>query len=73
MLYTTWGPVRGDCGHAHKTWMAASACLTKDAAGCAKQGGYSDREVRQIESKDELRSYDVTRGPGQRMKWDEEE
>lgn len=65
MPYTTWGPVRGDCGHAHRTVEAAKQCIARDAAGCRSQGGYSDRSVRRIDSLDELRNYDVTRGPGE--------
>ncbi len=64
MLYTTWGSVRGCCGHAHKTVEAAEACIDKDHRDCASQGGYSDREVRSIESRKELENYDVTQGPG---------
>lgn len=43
--YTTFGPVRGDCGHKHKTEDAAHACASEDMDGCASQGGYSDRSV----------------------------
>ena len=43
--YTTYGHVRGQCGHAHKTIEAAVRCLERDRAGCAGQGGYSDRQV----------------------------
>jgi len=44
--YTTSGPVRGSCGHYHRTIEAAVRCLERDRAGCRRQGGYSDREVR---------------------------
>lgn len=64
MLYTTWGPVRGGCGHAHRSIEAAERCLEKDQRGCASQGGYSDRSIRRIEKREEATSYDVTRGPG---------
>lgn len=43
------GQVRGDCGHAHKSLRAALACLKRDAAGCRRQGGYSDRRVVHVE------------------------
>jgi hypothetical protein len=62
--YTTWGPVRGDCGHAHTMPMAAERCIERDRAGCEYQGGYSDRHVRVISDESELASYDTTRGPG---------
>ena len=45
MTYHTKGSVRGRCSHNHKTIGGALACLAKDQAGCASQGGYSDREV----------------------------
>ncbi len=62
--YTTWGSVRGDCGHMHQTVEAAERCIAKDNRDCNTQGGYSDRGVRVIEERKELASYDVTRGPG---------
>lgn len=65
--YTTWGPVRGDCGHAHDTLASAEQCIAGDADGCAAQGGFSDREVRVIRDGAELERYDVTRGPGEPM------
>jgi len=43
--YTTDGDVRGACDHQHRTPGAAWACIARDHAGCARQGGYSDREV----------------------------
>lgn len=64
-FFTTWGSVRGCCGHAHATREAAEACLQDDRDGCAAQGGYSDREVRALASRGELQRYDVTRGPGE--------
>jgi len=62
--FTTWGPVRGDCGHVHPTEAEAAACIHRDAAGCARQGGYSDRRPRRIGCRADLDGYDVTRGPG---------
>ena len=44
--YTTIGPVRGNCGHAHRSIRTAVACLAADSAGCRRQGGYSDRQVK---------------------------
>jgi len=43
--YTTIGSVRGDCGHKHRNIWAAARCLANDQAGCASQGGYSDRRI----------------------------
>ena len=41
------GPVRGYCGHAHRSEEAAERCAEKDAAACRRQGGgaYSDRKA----------------------------
>lgn len=65
-MYTTWGEIRGCCGHAHRTFDAAIACIKRDDVGCASQGGYSDRHLRLIESRTELKNYDVRHGPGKR-------
>lgn len=43
--YTTYGPVRGGCGHRHRTLETAMRCLRDDGRGCQMQGGYSDRTV----------------------------
>lgn len=43
--YTTYGDVRGGCGHRHSTREAAERCLSRDQRGCKCQGGYSDRSV----------------------------
>ena len=45
ITYTTQGNVRGCCGHKHRTIEAAKRCADRDQAGCASQGGYSDRSV----------------------------
>jgi len=45
MTYTTKGPVRGSCGHNHRTIATACKCMQRDQSGCRSQGGYSDREV----------------------------
>lgn len=68
MAYTTWGSVRGCCGHEHGTFEEAATCRVADARGCKAQGGYSDRQVREVDG--DWGSYDVTRGPG-RIAWDE--
>lgn len=62
MAYTTWGNVRGCCGHEHTAFGDAERCRAEDARGCRSQGGYSDRQVREVDG--DWRSYDVTRGPG---------
>jgi len=41
--YTTYGSIRGGCGHNHATPEEADACLAQDGSGCRTQGGYSDR------------------------------
>lgn len=43
--WTSIGPVRGWCGHRHRSEAAAARCLKEDQAGCRSQGGYSDRVV----------------------------
>lgn len=48
-VYTTTGPVRGSCGHRHRTPKAALACLADDHRDCQRAGGYSDRVLRAIE------------------------
>lgn len=48
-VYTTTGPVRGSCGHRHRTPEAARACLDADIRDCKRAGGYSDRVLRAIE------------------------
>lgn len=45
VLYECVGSVRGSCGHRHRSLAAAVACLRDDSVGCARQGGYTDREV----------------------------
>ena len=62
--YTTWGSVRGCCGHMHKTADAAERCIAKDDRGCKMQGGYSDRVVHVVSHRDQVSNYDVTVGPG---------
>lgn len=45
MIYTTYGSVRGCCGHNHDSLNDAESCLESDRKWCGSQGGYSDREV----------------------------
>lgn len=70
--YTTWGPIRGGCGHKHRTLAGAVRCLARDRAGCARQGGYSDRMLRVLESGQSVEAYDVAKGPGFRPESAEE-
>ena len=46
--YTTIGPVRGECGHRHKSYRNAASCVRRDNAavklGYGEQA-YSDRRV----------------------------
>ena len=44
-VYTTYGSVRGQCGHAHRSEAAAERCLASDQRACHSQRGYSDRMV----------------------------
>ncbi len=46
--YTTHGPVRGQCGHLHRSIRAAEDCLRSDQRGCRSQGDYSDRAIRAV-------------------------
>lgn len=46
--YTTEGPIRGSCGHRHRSREAAERCLDEDRKGCRSQGGYSDRSVKRV-------------------------
>ena len=45
VTYTTYGSVRGCCGHEHASIESARRCLDLDRDGCDSQGGYSDREI----------------------------
>jgi hypothetical protein len=66
-MYTCWGPVRGGCGHAHRTVAGAFACVYRDRIECHERGGYSDRRVRQIMKKYEATNYDTIHGPGKEV------
>ena len=67
MIYTCWGSVRGCCGQVHTSTEEAIACIGDDHDGCKGQGGYSDRHVRVIKTEGEIKNYDVTKGPGQKL------
>jgi len=70
-MFTTWGPVRGCCGHAHRTREAAEACIDRDDRGCKAGCGrdaYSDRGVRVIDHRDPLEAFSTTQGPGRRLR-----
>lgn len=43
--YTTYGDVRGGCGHLHGSPHAACQCREADTRDCRIAGGYSDRHV----------------------------
>jgi len=40
------GRTRGNCGHHHRTAETAARCQRRDAVGCRRQGGYTDRAIR---------------------------
>lgn len=46
--YTTYGNVRGWCGHRHRTEDAAQRCAAADARDCRAARGYSDRQVHDV-------------------------
>ena len=69
--YTTWGSVRGGCGHEHRTLLAAYKCVRRDQRGCAGQGGYSDRHVRALDPEHTRGECDTTQGPGRTLTGDE--
>ena len=46
--YTCEGEVRGGCGHKHRTFETAEACVSRDTRDCQRGNGrnsYSDRIV----------------------------
>lgn len=43
--YTCKGPVRGSCGHEHRSLETAAECLRRDVNACRRLRGYSDRRV----------------------------
>lgn len=44
--WTTWGPVRGGCGHAHKSVLVAVDCINRDRDRCSRRREHCDRELR---------------------------
>ena len=62
MKYTTWGSVRGGCGHLHRTLGAAEACRIADSRDCKRAGGYSDRLMYAVESRSDIGAH-RPRGP----------
>ena len=50
VTYTCKGPVRGECGHTHRTLVGAARCLHRDQRACTLYtslggGAYSDRTI----------------------------
>ena len=47
VTFEAWGPVRGGCGHRHRSPEAAEKCRQKDIRALRSLGGraYSDRTV----------------------------
>lgn len=69
--YTTWGPVRGSCGHRHRNIGAAIRCAERDYRDVRRVNGgssYSDRGVRRW-----AESWDRREGPPALQSWAEEE
>ena len=52
IAYTTRGPVRGTCGHRHRSIETAAKCVLRDGRDCRSLGGgaYSDRRVVAVEA-----------------------
>lgn len=61
---TTWGKIRGCCGHLHRTIEAAEACLARHMANCRSKGEYSDRRVFMLSGWEEICSYGLSCNPG---------
>ncbi len=51
--YTTYGSVRGGCGHKHRSRQTAERCAYRDQDNCNSIRCYSDRRVLPVDS-DEL-------------------
>lgn len=56
MRYTTWGPKFGCCGHAHRHFEQAEACLKKTKN--------SDREIREVSDRYDVFNFNPETGPG---------
>ena len=67
MYYTTWSPVRGGCGHLHRSCHTARLCAKKDQRRRRKSRGscFDDRKVRRVASRSELHEYHDGSGPGE--------
>lgn len=63
MKFTTYGDVRGQ-GKVFDTQHAAENSLAADQRGCAKQGGYSDRQVVAIDEDGYLRQIEDGKAAG---------
>jgi len=50
--YSTRGPVRGCCGHRHRSLTAAAECAAADQRACERTGGYSDRVAHRADGAD---------------------
>ena len=56
-LYTTYGSVRGGCGHKHRSIQAAQHCAYRDQHACNEYRCYSDRRVLPVDSEELPASY----------------
>ena len=43
--WTSYGLVRGQCGHRHREVDSAIRCISHDRVACKREGGDSDRSV----------------------------
>ena len=63
VTYTCKGPVRGECGHTHRTLVGAARCLHRDQRACTSLGGgaYSDRTIVRTDGGEmsELERYEI--------------
>ena len=44
--YINAGSITGECGHRHRSIIAAAKCQHKHSNDCSRHGGYSDRALR---------------------------
>ena len=71
MLFTAWGKIRGCCYHIHHSEEAAWNCIKTDAIQIRQGSGmkaFGDRQVRVIESAQDLETFTVTHGPGRPLR-----
>jgi hypothetical protein len=73
IIYTTWGPVRGCCGHRHTSLLRAGLCCAADRKRCKDLGRYSDRSVRRLRADMSIWRFTPTQGPGSALSADEAE